>query len=337
MSSPSAAPPAPEPAPGARAPGRRAMTVIVLVPALVALALWTFAWPASRTAPRDLPLGVVGPAPAAAPVERQLDAHPGAFDIHRYADEADAREAMRKRVVYGAVVATPHGPKLLTASAASPLVAQLLRETVVDHAPPGTHPTQEDVVAAPPGDPRGAVLSASVLPLTISGVATGALVAALGLRGLRAAGTLVAASAGVGLVAAGITDSWLGALSGDWWHEAGVLGLASLAICGGVAGLGALFGRPGTGLGALLMILLGNPFSGANSAPDLLPSPIGRIGQWLPPGAEMSLLRSVAFFDGARASAPTLALSLWAALGLAAVLAGAALRRGGGHKHRGAH
>ncbi|NEA79773.1 ABC transporter permease, partial [Actinospica acidiphila] len=37
---------------------RRIAAVLVLIPTLVALALWAFAWPAARTAPRDVPLGV---------------------------------------------------------------------------------------------------------------------------------------------------------------------------------------------------------------------------------------------------------------------------------------
>ena len=98
---------------------RHVIAVVVLVPVLAALALWAFAWPASRIAPRDLPLGVAGPAAAAAQVERQLERHEGAFEIHRYADEASAREAIKDREIYGAFVATPDGPKVLTASAAS--------------------------------------------------------------------------------------------------------------------------------------------------------------------------------------------------------------------------
>ncbi|MFD8841222.1 hypothetical protein ACFV05_02865, partial [Streptomyces pseudogriseolus] len=37
---------------------RRVAAVLVLIPVMVALALWAFAWPAARTAPRDLPRGV---------------------------------------------------------------------------------------------------------------------------------------------------------------------------------------------------------------------------------------------------------------------------------------
>ncbi|MFI7342731.1 ABC transporter permease [Streptomyces sp. NPDC050085] len=299
------------------------VAVILIVPLLATLALWAFAWPAARTAPRDLPVGVAGPAAAAAPVARQLGAKEGAFDVHRYADEAAARAAIEGRVVYGAVVASPGGPKLLTASAASPVVAQLLQQAVTAQAPAGAKVTTVDVVPAPAADPRGSVLSSSMLPLAIAGVAGGALVTLLRLRGVRAVLALLAATAAVGAVAAALAHSWLGVLTGNWWAEAGVLGLSSLAVGATVAGLAALIGPAGIGVGALLMVLLGNPFSGVTSAPQLLPEPVGFLGQLLPPGAGGSLLRSVSYFDGARASGPALTLAVWAALGLTAVLLGA--------------
>ncbi|MFE0473902.1 ABC transporter permease [Streptomyces sp. NPDC058947] len=308
-------------------PNRRLIAVVVLVPVLAALALWAFAWPAARTAPRDLPLGVAGPPAATAQVERQLERLEGAFELHRYADEAAAREAIQDRSVYGAVVVTPQGPELLTASAAGPAVAQLLQQAVTRQAAAeGTQVRTVDVVPAPQSDPRGAALSASVLPLALAGIAAGAVVTLLGLSGPRAVGALLGASALVGVTAAGIAHSWLGVLTGDWWTEAAVLGLSSLAVSGAVAGLAALMGPKGIGIAGGVVMLLGNPFSGAASAPQLLPEPAGAIGQWLPPGAGTTLLRSVSYFDGAAATGPALTLAWWAVLGLGAVLLGGALR-----------
>ncbi|ANB05122.1 hypothetical protein SAM40697_1162 [Streptomyces ambofaciens] len=306
----------------------RVIAVIALVPALVALTLWAFAWPAARTAPHDLPLGVAGPPQAVAQVEQRLSRHEGAFEIHRYADEAAARAAIEDRAVYGAVVTGDRGGKLLTASAASPVVAQLLQQAVAaPGAAAGAPPEVVDVVPAPGTDPRGAVLGASVLPLALAGIAAGAVTTLLGLRGVRTVGALVGAAAGAGLVVAAIAHSWLGTVGGDWWAVAGVFGLSVLAVGAGVAGVAALLGRAGIGLGAAVMMLLGNPFSGASSAPELLPQPAGAIGQWLPPGAGASLLRSVSFFDGAAATGHALTLAWWAVLGLGAVLLGSALRR----------
>ncbi|MFF4232980.1 ABC transporter permease [Streptomyces sp. NPDC001820] len=308
-------------------PTRRTVAVMALIPAVVALALWAFAWPAARIAPREVPIGIAGPASATAQLEERFEQREGAFDVHRYDSEAAARTAVEDRVVYGAVVVTDRGPHLLTASAASPVVAQLLKEAVTSQAPAGTPVQVTDVVPTPAGDPRGSALGASILPLALAGVAAGAVVTLLRLRGARAAVALVGASVLAGITAAVLADNWLGVLTGSWWAEAGVLALTVLATSAGVAGLGALMGTPGVALGGLLMVLIGNPFSGAASAPELLPEPAGALGRLLPPGAGATTLRSVAYFDGSAAGASVLTLSLWAVLGLAAVLAGA--RRGG--------
>lgn len=303
-------------------PSRQLLAVIVLAPAIVALALWAFAWPNARIAPRDVPVGIAGPAAAAAPLQHQLQQRDGAFDVHRYDDESAARTAILDREVYGAVVVTPQGPKLLTATAASPVVAQLLHDAVSHQVPRATELRTDDVVAAPAADPRGSVLGASALPLALAGVATGALVTLLGLRGLRAVTALIIAAAQVGVVVAAIAHSWLGVLTGDWWAEAAALGFAVLAAGAAVAGLAALLGQAGIGIGTLLVVLLGNPWSGVTSAPELLPEPVGLIGQWLAPGAGGTLIRSVAFFDGSGATQALAVLTAWVLLGLTAVTVG---------------
>ncbi|MET8826798.1 ABC transporter permease [Streptomyces sp. NPDC004610] len=313
----------------------RLLAVVVLVPVIAALALWAFAWPAARIAPRELPVGVAGPATATAPIEQRLSAQRGAFEIHRYDDEAAARQAVENRTVYGALVITDDGPELLTASAGGPAVAQLLQQTAAGlTAADGTPVPTVDVVPTPPNDARGAALTSSVLPLALAGMAAGAVISLLGLRGGRAVAALLGSAALVGLVAAAVAHSWLEVLTGNWWAEAGVLGLSVLAVSAAVAGLSALIGRAGVGVAAAVMMLLGNPFSGAGSAPELLPEPAGTIGQWLPPGAGTSLLRSVAYFDGAGAVGPALTLTWWAVLGLGAVLLGAALKGRGAEEGR---
>ena len=87
-----------------------------------------------------------------------------------------------------------------------------------------------------------------------------------------------------------------------------------------MAGLYNLVGKAGLGIGALVMIFIGNPFSAAATAPELLPQPVGGLGQLLPPGAGANLLRSTGFFDGAGAGEHVAVLAVWAVLGLAATL-----------------
>jgi hypothetical protein len=286
------------------------LAALVIVPVVVAIVLTLFAWPSARLEPRDLPVGVAGPAAAVGQLERQLGADPDAFEVHRYANESEARAAVEDREVYGAFVMTPGGPKVLTSSAASPAVAQLL-----GHAAAETGAPTEDVVAAE----HGAALPSSVLPLLIAGILIGVAAGLLTSSALGRGGLLVAGSALIGLVAAGIVQSWLDVVEGDWIVNAGVLVLTVLAIGATVAGLYSWLGGAGIGVAAALMVFIGNPFSGAGSAPELLPEPVGGIGQLLPPGAGANLLRSTGFFDGAAAGVPVAVLLAWALGGLALV------------------
>jgi hypothetical protein len=292
----------------------------VIVPLVFALTLATFAWPSARVEPRDLPLGVAGPDPTRI-VERTLaEAGRDAFDVHRYADEAAARDAIEDREVYAAVVASAQGVTVLTASASSPLVTGMLERLVAAQSGSGA-PKTVDVAPADEDDPRGAVLNALVLPLVLSSVVAGAFLSRRGRPGLMQTAALFATAALAGLVGIAMIQGWLDALQGSWPENAGVLGLTMLAIASFVAGAAALLGHAGLGLGALLMMLVGNPWSGISTAPELLPRPVGDIGQLLPPGAGGNLLRSTSFFDGAGGGGHLAVLLAWAALGLCLISA----------------
>jgi len=288
--------------------GRALAARVALLTAVMAVALATFTWPAARLEPRDLPVGVAGAAPPAL-------ADPGAFDLRRYASAADARRAVLDREVYGAFA----GRTLFIATGASPAVAGALREAaagarVVDLAP-GTAK-----------DPRAATLGALALSLTLIGILT-AVLATLTAPRLRERLVVVAGGAvGAGLVAALLTHTWLDALPGPWLGIAGAVALAVAAVAAGVTGLAAVAGRPGLALGAVLMMFVGNPWSGLSSAPELLPQVAGTVGQLLPTGASGSLLRSVAWFDGAGARGEVLVLGAWALAG-SVLLAAAELAR----------
>jgi hypothetical protein len=299
---------------------RPSPAAILLVPLVVAVVLALFAWPSANLEPRDLPVGVAGPAAQATAIEQRLAQQEGAFEIHRYGDEAAARAAIEDREVYGAFVAGPQGAKVLTASAASPAVAQQLTHAAAA-GPAGPLPV-EDVVSA---GPAGAAMPSSVLPLLIAGILTGVAASMLATGAAARVGLLAAASILAGLVATLIVQGWLDVIGGDWPANAAAFGLTVGAIGATVAGLNALLGRKGIALGALTMVLVGNPFSGVAAAPEMLPPPAGAIGQLLPPGAGGNLVRSTGFFDGAAAGGHVAVLAVWLLGGLA-LLVGASLR-----------
>jgi hypothetical protein len=305
----------------ARARRGRSPVAMLLVPIAVVLALTLYAWPSASLEPRDLPVAVAGPPDAVGAIDRQLSAQEGAFDVKAYPDEAAAREAIADRDVYGAFVATPGGAKLLTATAASPTVAQMLTQAAA-----GVDPRTQVEEAAPAPDAASG-LSSSLLPIILAGSLTAAAAMALGSGALGRSGLVIAGSVVAGLAATAVIQSWLGIVEGDWFENAGAISLTVLAIAAIVAGLQSLFGQAGAVAGALTMIFVGNPWAGVNSSPEMLPQPIGAIGQLMPPGAGSNLLRGTGFFDGAAAGGHVTVLATWALAGLALLLASAVKAR----------
>lgn len=305
------------------------IAALVMVPVFVGVLVALFAWPQANLEPRGLPIGLAGSDTATAPIEKELAHSPDAMDIHRYADADEARQAIEDRDVYGAFVASPDGLELMTASGASPAVAAALTELAGGQAagpgPPGATPamTVTDVVPGDPDDPRGAAFASGLLPLLIAGIIIGVLCATSTRPGFRQIGALIGASALAGLAAVSVTQGWLGIIEGDWLANAGVLGLLVLAVAALVAGSVALLGMPGIGLAAVIVVLLGNPWSGIATAPELLPTPVGDIGQLLPPGAGGNALRSTAFFGGTGVGGHLAVLVAWAGLGMAGIALGA--------------
>lgn len=309
---------------------RQVLAPAAAVAVLLTVLVSAFAWPAVRSAPHGIGLAVAAPAPAAAQLEGRLAAAAGedAFDVTVVADRAAAEEAIREREVYGAVVLGPSGGEMLVASAASPAVGQALTQLAarIPAGAGGPLPVT-DVVPLPAEDPRGVGLATGLLPLLAGGVALGALAAVeVRRRGVRLVSLALGAAAS-GAVVIGLLQGWLGALDGSPWLTWSVATLVVGAVAATVTGLHRHLGTPGIALGALLVIVLGNPLSGVASAPEMLPAGWGALGQWLPAGAGATALRSVAFFEGAGSGRAFVALGLWLIGGL--VLLALPTRRSG--------
>jgi hypothetical protein len=299
----------------------RPIGIAAAVVALQALLVAFFAWPALKLGPHDLPVVVAGPPAAVQQMQGRLDQlKPGGFEV---TGAADPDQALRDRDAYAAFIPGPDGSMSVhVASAASPTVAALLSQQFA-----GTPVKVVDVVPVDPDDPRGAGLASAFLPMLITAI----IAAVLLWQGVRSIGgrlgglILFAVLAGLGEAA--VLQYFFHALPGTYLANAAVLGLVSAAISGVVLGLASLLGRVGIALGVLAVFVIGNPLSAINAAPELLPQPWGAIGQFFPPGAGMTLLRSVAYFDGAHAATTAWTLTAWAVTGV--LLLGLARRRGG--------
>lgn len=313
--------------PAASSPWPRVAAVVALLTAVVSVLLIAFTWPSVRSEVHDVPIAVAGAPAAVEDVTTRLDsAAPGAFDVTAVSDTAAAQDAITHRDVYGAIDVSGSEPQVLIASAASPVIAQSLRSVAASL---GGSPTASsaavgvsDVVPLPAEDPRGAGLAAASLPLVIGG-----LLAAVALTNLvagtsrRLVGAL-AYSVTAGLAITAILHFWFGALGGSYWADTAAVTLSIATTASVVLGLELLLGAPGIAVGSVLMMLIGNPLSGASSAPEMLPGFSGELGQLLPPGAGASLLRSVSFFDGNGAAGHVVVLTCWLAAGLALVVLG---------------
>lgn len=314
--------------------GRRGRSLIPLlvIPVLAAIAVSAFTWASASPEPHDVPIGIAGPDAAIQSVQDRLAEHEGAYDLHVYDSAGEARQAVEDREVYGALVHESSGAQLLTASAASPAVAQMLTSTFASPDASGTAPAVADVVPADADDPRGTALGSMVLPLVLVSVVTAVIVLLIARSAWQQIALIAAAAVLGSLTAIAIAQVGFGIVPGSWVLNSIPPALTVAALAGAIVGGVSAFGRVGFVAIAPLMLFLGNPWSGASSAPQLLPEPAGFIGQLLPPGAGASALRSIAFFDGAGAGTPLVVLGLWIALGLAGIVVGAFRHRDTAHE-----
>jgi hypothetical protein len=313
----------------APSPWTQVMGVVALLSVVISVLLTAFAWPAARSAMHHVPLAVAGPPAATSQITAALEQRlPGGFDVTTVADTQAAEAAIKDREVYGAIDLTSGKPTVLIASAASPVVAQALQSLATAMSTTAAEPAAavRDLAALPSDDPRGAGLAAGALPMVIGGMIA-AVVLTLRIRGTarRVAGAVTYAVIG-GAAMAAILQFWLGSLEGTYALNAGVMALSLAATSLTLLGLETLLGLAGFGVGAAVIFLLGNPLSGATSAPEMLPGWSGALGQLLPPGAAQTLLRSAAFFDGGGATEPLIVLLSWLTAGLLLCAAGAVRR-----------
>lgn len=291
---------------------RLTLAGLVLVFAFTALYVEAFHEPR----PRGVDVAVVGPSPG-------LD--PAAFDVHRYASEAQARAALLDTDVRGVFA----GGRVLVASAGGAVPAETI-------AAAGRGREVVDLQPLPASDRRGLSPLFAVIGTLIPSLVFGVLLSVFG-RGLPARvhwTAVVLFAAAAGLVAAFDVDVLVGALNGHFLGIAAVTGLLALAVAAAAHGLGHLGGPAGIVTAILLLLLLGVSSAGGAVTYQFEPGFFGAVSQLLPPGAALTAVRNAQYFDWASTLVPVLVLSAWAAGGLAFGLLG---ERFGPHVRKGRH
>lgn len=303
----------------------KAITAVVGTSVLLAVLVIAFALPASRSAPHNVPIGVVG---APAQIDSLRSAATG-FAVSPFDNADDARQAIQHRQIYGALILNaPTGVGVLVATAASPTAAALL-QGVGQHIAQASHRNVkiDEVRGFPSRDPKGTGLAAGALPLALGGF-MGAVVIMMLIPNPagRILGAIGFAIVG-GITIVATLQFVIGTFDGNFWMTslAGTFGIA--ATCFTVLGLREVLGSPGLGIAAILLVLLGNPLSGLGGGPEMLPTPWGAIGQLLPPGATGTLMRDVAFFNGYGATRPLITLTCYLITGAILYAVGVATGR----------
>jgi hypothetical protein len=312
------------PKPSVISPENRKLLVAVLG-VLAAVFLLVFSNVAANHSPKPhgLPVGIVGSPQVVRAIDGELErSAPGSFKINAYGSLAAAQTAIRHRTVYGAFQPAP-APVLLIANAASPPVAALLKTVVgeVPH-PPGQDVVVRDLVPLPPSDSSGATTFSALLSLILAGLLGTSLIFAV--TGERPETVRLVASVGLaigaGLLTALVTNVLVSAFPGKFFEVWGVATLFVLAIGLPIAAFQAIFGVAGTAIGWLLFLVIGNPASGASSAPELLPTFWRAFSQRLPDGAAVTSMRDVVYFHGHGSSVALITLVLYAIIGAALAL-----------------
>ncbi|MFE3517899.1 ABC transporter permease [Streptomyces sp. NPDC059166] len=301
-----------------KSPYLPAVVLVLIVSAAAGLFAGSYTYAMADPTPHRIPAAVVeGPRTSqAAPFVKGMEGALGAsLELHRYPDGAAAREALEEQRVFVILRSAGEGVAMQVAGASGASVAQLLAETGVKVARALDIPLAvKDVKPLGKGDPRGLALFYISLAAVIMGF-LGAIQLSVHARALlpleRILFTVAYALLG-GFAIAAVVDWGLGALDLPFAQSWMILAFTMFTSGMVFTMFNTLMGRwamiPTWGV----MVLLGNPSSGGAVSWPLLPSLLGHIGRWLPPGASVNAQHTAVYYQGHQYVFPYLVLAAWA-------------------------
>ncbi|GHE99049.1 ABC transporter permease [Streptomyces fumanus] len=321
---PDGRPPAPAPegrwARFRKTPWWPAVVLVFILAAAAGLFAGSYTYTMADPTPHQLPTAVVGSydqARGRAFLAGLGEALNSSVRTHVYDSRDAALAAVENQKVFGVFELRDNGQHVLldVSSASGSSVAELLEQAApaVGRAT-GVSVTVRDVNPLQDGDPRGLAIFYISLAAVIIGF-VGAIQLSVHARALtpleRIAFTAAYALLG-GFAIAAVVDWLLGALDLPFVESWLILAFTMFASGMTFTMFNTLVGRwamlPTWGV----MILLGNPSSGGAVSWPLLPSALGVIGQWLPPGASVNAQHTAVYFAGHQHAFPFLVLAGWA-------------------------
>jgi Protein of unknown function (DUF3533) len=270
--------------------------------------------------PRDVQVGIVGPAPLAAAVAKQVG-----FELVPYASEAAARDAIDHRRIEGAFIGAPGGSTLLVVPAASPAMASGLANAFgVGAAAAQQKLTVVQVHPLPPGDAGGATSFLVVMALVVGGYLAATISLVFGGAATRHRRLLALAI--VSFVGSFFTDliagPVIGALPSSKFVVLWALFLLVMtAVAFATAALQTLFGPAGTLIVVVLFVIFGAPAAGGTVPSAFLPEFWRLIGPYLPAGAGTTVVRNTVYFGGNEIGLALIVLAAYLVAGALVVIA----------------
>ncbi|MBO8189517.1 ABC transporter permease [Streptomyces spirodelae] len=297
-----------------------ATVLVLIVSASAGLFAGSYTYAMADPTPHGVPVAVVGEPDTArdrtAFVTGMEKALGSSLKLRRYRTQAAAEHAIEAQQVFAIMRAEqPKGVELDVSSASGASVAELLEEAGPKVGKEIGVPVQvRDLKPLDKGDPRGLAIFYISLAAVIIGF-IGAIQLSIHARALnppeRIAFTAAYALLG-GFVIAAVVDWGLGALDLPFARSWMILALTMFTSGMVFTMFNTLVGRwamlPTWGL----MVLLGNPSSGGAVSWPLLPSALGEIGRWLPPGASVNAQHTAVYFPDHQLLQPYLVLTAWA-------------------------
>ncbi|MFE7458934.1 ABC transporter permease [Streptomyces sp. NPDC057554] len=296
-------------------------TVLVLIVAAAAgLFAGSYTYAMANPTPHRIPAALVTQPEAergeafVTGMEKALDA---SLELRDYPDLADARRALDEQKVFAIVRASGDGGGIAldVAGASGASVAELLGKAGLEVGDAtGVPVTVRDVKPLQEGDPRGLALFYISLAAVIMGF-LGAIQLSVHAHGLNPAERIAFTAAYAllgGFAIAAAVDWWLGAVDLPFVQSWLILAFTMFTSGMVFTMFNTLMGRwamiPTWGV----MVLLGNPSSGGAVSWPLLPSALGHIGRWLPPGASVNAQHTAVYYQGHQFVFPYLVLAAWA-------------------------
>ncbi|MDT3396138.1 ABC transporter permease [Streptomyces sp. B1866] len=301
-----------------------ATVLLLIVSAAAGLFAGSYTYAFANPTPHDIPTAVVGDGGGRGRafvdgMEKALDA---SLKTRAYDSYGQARRAVEEQNAF-AVLRTDGGGggggarpevRMDVAGAAGAQVAQVLTDTAPKVAREvGVRVRIHDIKPLQKGDPRGLALFYISLAAVIVGF-IGATQLSVHARALNPAERIAFTAAYAllgGFTIAAVVDWGLGAVDLPFAESWLILALTMFTSGMVFTMFNTLVGRwailPTWGL----MVMLGNPSSGGAVSWPLLPSPLGLIGRWLPPGASVNAQHTAVYFGGYQHAFPFLVLGGW--------------------------